>query len=131
MQEAIACYITAMVEQKQHQLWQLETSMGKSILKSDVGLRALDLGLSNKIHHVTSNQSLQNRDAEDFQDMLTMSGFGNKVESHHSLNFTVGPAHLVIIDEADKFIFSEPQKLAKLMKKCLVVCLTATPTSNR
>ena len=72
-----------------------------------------------------------NRDTEDFSDLVTISGFGNKIESHHSLNFAVGPGHLVIIDEADRFIFSEPQKLAKLMKKCLVVCLTATPTSNQ
>lgn len=131
MQEALACYMTAMVEQKRHQLWELQASIGKSIIKSVTGLRAIDIGLCTKVHHVTANLSLQHRDTEDFKDMLALAGFSNKVEHHHTLDFAVGHAQLVIIDEADRFIFSEPHRLVKLMKKCKVICLTATTTSNR
>ena len=63
--------------------------------------------------------------------MYALASFGSKVEYHYSLDFAVGHNQLVIIDEADRFIFTEPQKLAKLMKKCTVVCLTATPSGNR
>ena len=54
-----------------------------------------------------------------------MSG-GNRLEYHSDMNFPVAANQVVIIDESDEYIFTDPLAFMKLTKKVKCIALTAT-----
>lgn len=64
-------------------------------------------GVATKIHLVFENQNLLNRDKADFELFFEMFEFsiGDVVQYHVGIDFEVGENELVLVDEADCFIF--------------------------
>ena len=55
---------------------------------------------------------------------------GVEVEYHVGINFEVKQGELVIIDEADCFIFNQSEEFVKLIKETACICFTATPDNK-
>jgi len=51
----------------------------------------------------------------------------NLVESHTDIDFEVQDGELVIVDESDSLMYSNPDKFRDFVAKCACVCFTATP----
>jgi len=51
----------------------------------------------------------------------------NLVESHTDIDFEVQDGELVIVDESDSLMYSDPEKFRDFVAKCACVCFTATP----
>ena len=68
------------------------------------------------------------RDRSDFEDFWILLSFDeSKIEYHVGLDFKLVEGELVIVDEADTFIFSNTDKFSALISECACVCFTATP----
>lgn len=59
---------------------------------------------------VFTNRHLQERDHKDFEDMWILIGCSDRVEYHVGYDFITQKDELVIIDEADIFMFEDPCK---------------------
>ena len=72
------------------------------------------------------------RDRQDFELLWLFLGYteGAEVEYHVGINFEVKAGELLIIDEADCFIFNQPEQFMKLIKECACICFTATPDNK-
>jgi hypothetical protein len=51
----------------------------------------------------------------------------DQVEYHCGIDFAVKDEELVIVDEADSLIYSNPEKFRDFIAKCACICFTATP----
>ena len=51
----------------------------------------------------------------------------NLVEGHTDIDFEVQDGELVIVDESDSTMYSNPDKFRDFIAKCACVCFTATP----
>ena len=51
----------------------------------------------------------------------------NLVEGHTDIDFEVQDGELVIVDESDSLMYSNPEKFRDFVAKCACVCFTATP----
>lgn len=51
----------------------------------------------------------------------------NQVEYHSDIDFAVHDGELVIVDEADSLMYSNPEKFRDFVAKCACICFTATP----
>ena len=130
-QEALACYALANSIEHQHSLWQLEPAIGKSVIKHVIALHTICSNRKSCVHMVNPNSALSSRDDADFADMRQIGDLNGKIVYHSDLSFHVKKSHMVIIDEADCFVFQEMAMLKKLMQKCTIICLTAsTPDQN-
>jgi hypothetical protein len=89
---------------------------------------ALILLLSTKslVHMVFPNEYLMNRDKKDFEIYWKLRSMEDRVVYHSNLDFMCGPADIMICDEADAFIFSDPTKFQAFILDKMCICLTAT-----
>jgi len=130
-QEALACYALAKSIDHQHSLWQLEPAIGKSVIKHVIALHTICSNRKACVHMVNPNSALSCRDDQDFADMRQIGDLSGKIVYRSDLNFHVKKSHMVIVDEADFFIFKDMARLRKLMQTCTVICFTAsTPDQN-
>jgi superfamily II DNA helicase RecQ len=84
-----------------------------------------------KVHMVFENQHLLDRDKADFADILEMLGYDEtRFEYHTDLNFVCLPGELVIIDEADCFMFKDPSAFKLFATEACCLCFTATPDNQ-
>jgi hypothetical protein len=60
------------------------------------------------VHLVFENEHLLKRDQADFINLFEDCGFADKVEYHVGIDFAPGEHEIIIIDEADCFIFESP-----------------------
>ncbi len=104
-QEAIACYALAKSIEHQNSLWQLEPAIGKSVIKHIIALHAICGNRKSRVHMVNPNMALSQRDEQDFADLRAIGDLNEKIHYHSDLSFTVGRSQMVIVDEADFFIF--------------------------
>ena len=51
----------------------------------------------------------------------------SQVEGHTDIDFEVQDGELVIVDESDSLMYSNPEKFRDFIAKCACVCFTATP----
>lgn len=63
-----------------------------------------------RVHFVYSNKHLQTRDERDFEDMWEFIEVKPKILYHVGYDFDTEQGDLVIIDEADTFMFENPCK---------------------
>ena len=67
------------------------------------------------------------KDKEDFDDLWTLSGLQNSIIYHSNISFEYDPdSDLIIFDEADEYIYGNPQAFTTFLSKSFCVCLTAT-----
>ena len=71
-----------------------------------------------------------NRDKKDFVLWWELLRFEEKVEYHVGIDFETQPNELVIVDEADSLIFSDPRKFLNFIDTRPCICFTATPDSS-
>lgn len=62
----------------------------------------------NKVHMVYLNHHLCERDKADSSQMFELFSFEDKVKYHIGCDFEPKTNELIIIDEADAFIFADP-----------------------
>jgi hypothetical protein len=69
------------------------------------------------------------RDRQDFEHLWLLLGYteGIEYEYHVGIAFDVKPGELLIIDEADCFMFKQSEQFMKLIKESACICFTATP----
>jgi hypothetical protein len=72
------------------------------------------------------------RDRQDFELFWLLLGYeeGQEVEYRVGIDFEAKEGELVIIDEADCFIFNSPDNFIKLVKESACICFTATPDNK-
>jgi hypothetical protein len=63
-----------------------------------------------KVHIVYLNKHLCDRDMNDGASMLVLFSFEDKVEYHVGYDFEPKANELIIVDEADTFIYDDPIK---------------------
>jgi hypothetical protein len=86
------------------------SGQGKSRITATAAAIALTLDMFTKVHLVFENKHLMERDQQDFEDYwILLSCEDNKIEYHVGLDFKPAAGELVIIDEADTFIFSKTE----------------------
>ena len=76
------------------------------------------------------NEVLMKKDQEDFQDLWAVMPHGEKVLYHSNIDFTPGPNSVVLVDENDEHMFSNPTAFLRFVRKSICVCLTATPADD-
>ena len=59
---------------------------------------------------VYPNEYLLNRDKKDFEIYWKLLSLEDRIFYHSSMDFVCGPTDVIICDEADSFIFSDPTK---------------------
>ena len=84
-----------------------------------------------KVHLTFENDHLLQRDRRDFDDLWLLLNIGeDKVEYHVGCGYKPAVGELVIVDEADTFMLSNPEGFATLVQECCCLCFTATPDSG-
>jgi hypothetical protein len=75
---------------------------------------------------------LLDRDRSEFDLFWLLLGYseGHEIEYHLGIDFEVAIGELIIIDEADCFIFNSPDLFMKLVRENACICFTATPDNN-
>jgi hypothetical protein len=68
-------------------------------------LMALLTGFAPNVHVVFPDEHLMNRDKADFEALWRLIGCADKVHYHVGMGFERDPRDLLVIDEADYFIF--------------------------
>ena len=53
------------------------------------------------------------------------------MQYHENIDFNPGPNSLVLIDESDDFLFTNPGKFLKFSRRPKVISLTATVAENK
>jgi hypothetical protein len=84
------------------------------------------LSTESLVHMVFPNEYLMNRDKKDFEIYWKLRLMEDRVIYHPNLDFVCGPADIMICDEADAFIFSDPTKFHDFILDKICICLTAT-----
>jgi len=111
----------------QRQMFVLPCGSGKSRVAATIALLLLELNTSVKrVHLVFPNEVLKKKDEEDFKDLWLLTPGGLKLGYHKDLDFAPQTNSVIIFDEADHYIFSDPAAFMKFTKKSLCICLTAT-----
>jgi late competence protein required for DNA uptake (superfamily II DNA/RNA helicase) len=105
---------------------------GKSRMQGALVLMAALTKFAPKIHVVFPDEHLLNRDKADFEALWILIGCADKVYYHTSLEFERDPQDLLVIDEADYFIFDQQeQAFTDFIAKSRCVCFTATPSNSK
>ena len=126
LQEAISGFLAVRAESVRSQLWLLYFAMGKSRIIHGAANMLLCSKMAKVVHIVIPSKGLLRRDQQEFADYWVYGGNQASIRYHSDISFQVGQGHIVLIDEADKLIFSDPCKLKKLLDKCPTICFTAS-----
>ena len=104
----------------------LPTGSGKSRIIPTLGVHLLSTGLAQRVHVLIPGTGLLKRDREEYADYWKLAGFESFVEYHDTPHFATQNGHVVLVDEADHFAFTEPVAFGALMTRCPSVCFTGT-----
>ena len=66
---------------------------------------AIETEEAEKVHMIYTNKVLMEKDLNDFKQLWTISKNSDAVVYHEDIEFTVGDGELVIIDEAEEYIY--------------------------
>jgi ABC-type uncharacterized transport system involved in gliding motility auxiliary subunit len=92
---------------------------------------ALLCGSVAKIHMVFPNEELKERDWADFENLFLFVTEGEHMISYHvGIDFAPIDNALIIVDEADYFVFEDPPKFKLFVQNSPCICLTATPANS-
>ena len=83
------------------------------------------------MHIITSSKALKDRDESDFKMFFQRGVPTGRVVYHSDCKFTIKQGELVIVDEADLFMYEQYANFFKMVKAAsLVVCMTATASDK-
>ena len=84
------------------------------------------------MHLVYENQYLLDRDRIEFEKYWTFfDETKDRVEYHVGLEFEHNDNEMIIFDEVDSLMFSQPISFRKIINKCIAIGFTATPDNNK
>lgn len=84
-------------------------------------------GAGSKIHVVFSSEHLLQRDKTDAVDILFyIEDYDTKVDYRVGIDFEPEAGALILIDEADVYMFSDPEKFRKFTSANVCIGFTAT-----
>lgn len=127
-QQAFAQFVVGKLYSTQRQLCVVPSGQGKSRITATAAAIALTLDMFSKVHLVFENKHLMERDQQDFEDYwILLSCDESKIEYHVGLDFQPAANELIIVDEADTFIFNETDRFTALIAESACLCYTATP----
>lgn len=72
------------------------------------------------------------RDQADFENLFLFVTEGNMdmVQYHVGIEFVPEDNALIVVDEADYFMFNDPPKFKTFVQNSSCICLTATPANG-
>ena len=79
---------------------------------------------------VFCNEKLLEIDKNLYKDLWNLTAMNERVKYHCNLNFVPEKDWVLVFDEADDFIYSEPENFLSITKKNSCICLTATPRDD-
>ena len=87
---------------------------------------AIETGAAEKVHMIYTNKVLMEKDQNDFKQLWTISAKSDAVVYHEDIEFDVGEGDLVVIDEAEEYIYGSTKHFLEFVGEHRVICLTAT-----
>ena len=84
-----------------------------------------------RCHIVFPNQLLKDRDEKILENLFKLASIEKKIKYHCDLKFKSYPGEIILIDEADEFIFTDPKLFNKATEGRKVMCLTATVDDHK
>lgn len=135
-QFALAQYCIGKLYQQQKQLWVVPSGQGKSRIIAMASAIALLCEVYERVHLVFSSKYLMERDRKEFEELWMLVGMSTddgegQVQYHLGLDFECDSKSLVIIDEADIFMFGDAEKFRSFVNGISCVCFTATPDNGK
>lgn len=130
LQFANAQYASLSLKAYPRQLWCIPSGQGKSRTLAMIALILLLTSSTNKVHLVFDSEHLKNRDKRDFHPWLKLNNRESQVEFHVGLDFICQLGDVILIDEADEIILSNPAKFLEKIQHLKCICLTATPDND-
>jgi hypothetical protein len=80
---------------------------------------------------VFPNEELKERDKADFENLFLFVTEGDDMVSYHvGIDFKPIDNAVIIVDEADYFMFEDPPKFKLFVKDSACICFTATPADS-
>ena len=113
------------------QIFILPCGSGKSRISSSIALLLLTLTPTVKrIHYVYANEILKKKDVEDFDDLFTLLNANHKIQRHCDIDFSPSSNSIVILDDCDDLVLSNPYAFMKFSKRTTCIVLSATATKS-
>ena len=82
------------------------------------------------VHIVYLNKVLQAKDQKDFEELWNMIPKGMGVHYHSDIIFQPKLHSVIIIDESDDLVFTDPAAFMKFTRNRACICLTASPADK-
>jgi len=118
LQQAIAQMTYNLLHKYTRQILVLPCGSGKSRIAATIALFLLELDKKiKKVHMVFVNEILMRKDQEDFKDLWELIPQGSRIDYHSNLDFEPGPNSVILYDESDHWIFSDPAAFLKFNKR--------------
>ena len=130
MQYAVATYAVTSLHKKPKQLWQILAGQGKSRIIATAAIYALTERDFQNVHIVYPSKHLMVRDKETYTQQIDLVDCEEKVHYHEDLEFETNKGDLVIIDEVDYFIYSDPKAFYKFQVTRKIIGFTATASTK-
>ena len=70
------------------------------------------------------------RDKKEFNHWLVLNAIDSKVEFQVGLDFECQQGEIILVDEADELILSNPARFMEKIQQLKCICLTATPDND-
>lgn len=83
-----------------------------------------------EVYMIFNNEYLLKRDKEEFDMMFMFADVSDKIHYSTSIPDVIADDSLIIIDEADTFMFNDPVAFSDSIKGNYCICLTATIAAN-
>ena len=104
---------------------------GKSRVAAAVALYHLLLNTDSVVHFVYSTDHLRARDNSSFQNLWSLTDLSARVQTHTSMDFEKRERDLLLIDEADDLLYSNPKEFLEKVKDNTFILFTATSSDTK
>ena len=125
-QTAIAQSALELLQKYPQQVHIVKGGQGKSRIAAMIAFIAIETGAAEKVHMIYTNKVLMEKDQNDFKQLWTISAKSDAVVYHEDIEFDVGEGDLVVIDEAEEYIYGNTKHFLEFVGEHRVICLTAT-----
>ena len=130
LQFANAQYAALSLRDRSKQMWCISSGQGKSRVLATIALILLLAGSTTKVHLVFDSIHLMQRDQREFSHWFELNGILSQVEFHVGLDFECQPGEIILVDEADQLVLSNPAMFFIKIQHNKCICLTATPDNE-
>ena len=126
MQYAIGAYAVASLHKRPKQIWEIFAGQGKSRCIASAALYALGETACENVHFVFPTAHLMERDQQTYKVHFDCTDHQDHVHYHVDFAFETEKGDLIIVDEADYFIYDDPEAFYQFQLNKRVIGFTAT-----